>query len=532
MDSFKGKKILLICKESYSFPLYYLAQRWKDNNEVSAFFFNAIEAKFAKCKFNEQTYYRWKAINSIKVYDSIKIADIFVNQKEDQIENYEFLQNIEEEYTHYLGINEQIMTTQYLTRYYHYRNYYRKCTYTQQLNWVTLNYENILEIIKDASPDVVFDLDNSELARTILLEICYKDKIPYITLDFPRYDLYKTATFSLGRKVDPFFELQYNKFKAYSKVNLKKEYDYIEKFRESAQITTQEYKSAINEQYKSSGLRKTIKKLLVKAIYLNNQDRAGNNRKIKRTSKILYNNSRDMFNYFASIELRKQILTRSNCYFTSPAMTEKYIYMPLHLIPESSTFTLAPFYVNELSIIEAVSKSLPAGWWLYVKEHPAMLGEREIKFYKQVNSLPNVKMVQFNYYDDPKPWITNSQGVATISGTTAFEAALLGKPSVIFADVPFKLIDGVTRVRSFEDLPGLFRQFRRWEEDNTHSCAAYIRAVKEIGVEFNANYMLEEGEKIANGQAEISEEFERQIDNLEKLYVDAYNRYPTLKELL
>ena len=44
--------------------------------------------------------------------------------------------------------------------------------------------------------------------------------------------------------------------------------------------------------------------------------------------------------------------------------------------------------------------------------------------------------------------------------------------------------------------------------------------------------MLEEGERIVNGQAEISEEFERQIDNLEKLYVEAYNRYPMYKEFL
>lgn len=65
--------------------------------------------------------------------------------------------------------------------------------------------------------------------------------------------------------------------------------------------------------------------------------------------------------------------------------------MPLHLIPESSTFTLAPIYINELSIIEAVSKSLPTGWWLYVKEHQAMLGERGEFFYKAVNKLPNVK---------------------------------------------------------------------------------------------------------------------------------------------
>lgn len=41
-------------------------------------------------------------------------------------------------------------------------------------------------------------------------------------------------------------------------------------------------------------------------------------------------------------------------------------------------------------------------------------------------------MVQLNYYNDPKPWITKSQGVVTISGTSAYEAALLGKHSIVF----------------------------------------------------------------------------------------------------
>ena len=47
--------------------------------------------------------------------------------------------------------------------------------------------------------------------------------------------------------------------------------------------------------------------------------------------------------------------------FQVPRNDERYVYMPLHLIPESTTSILTPFYVNELSVIEAVSKSLP-GW--------------------------------------------------------------------------------------------------------------------------------------------------------------------------
>ena len=71
----------------------------------------------------------------------------------------------------------------------------------------------------------------------------------------------------------------------------------------------------------------------------------------------------------------------------------------------------------------------------------------------------NVRVVQLNYYKDPKPWITKARGVVTITGTAAYEAALMGKKSIVFGDVPFSLIDGVTRIRSFEDLPAAIRNF-------------------------------------------------------------------------
>ena len=60
--------------------------------------------------------------------------------------------------------------------------------------------------------------------------------------------------------------------------------------------------------------------------------------------------------------------------------------MPLHLIPESTTLVKAPYFINELTLIEAVSKSLPIGWFLYVKEHQSMLGERSIEYLHNTTS--------------------------------------------------------------------------------------------------------------------------------------------------
>lgn len=198
--------------------------------------------------------------------------------------------------------------------------------------------------------------------------------------------------------------------------------------------------------------------------------------------------------------------------------------MPLHLIPESSTFSLAPLYVNELSIIEAVSKSLPAGWYLYVKEHQAMVGERYTEFYKKVNRIPNVKMVQLNYYQDPKPWITKSQGVVTISGTTAYEAALLGKPAIVFSDVCFSVIEGVTRVRSYEDLASIICNFTN-PVNNVKSCAAYIASVKDLGCPIDLKEVITEGIQYITQNKRPSEIFYKNIDSIDLFFQKGYEFY-------
>ena len=202
--------------------------------------------------------------------------------------------------------------------------------------------------------------------------------------------------------------------------------------------------------------------------------------------------------------------------------------MPLHLIPESTTFVKAPFYIDELNIISQISKSLPIGWILYVKEHQSMLGERSFEFYKKVNQFPNVKLVQINYYDDPKPWIENAQGVITIAGTAAYEAALLGKTSIIFSGVPFGLIKGITRANSFEELPKLIAKFG--SIDNIKSCAAYLAAVKLVGSKINLKYLMLESEAILNGEKKETEEFKNKIDELMQFFDKALIDYEKRKK--
>jgi hypothetical protein len=521
---FVDKKILVLCKETYSYPLYFLAQKWMKNNRVSAFFFNPCESMYKECSINDTTYYAFKKISGITVYTSNDISEYFSHILDSDIIDEKYLNYIQERYTHFENLNSQILATQFFTRHYHYRNYMKSCSYNQQLNWLILNYKNINNIVDDFKPDVVIDTDNAELARCVMREVCYERDIPYITIEYPRYSFYKSFSFNLNLSVDPIFVESYQSNLNKGTQELAAEISYVRDFRSKVSIMHEMYKNDVTSQYKPNSFMKLVRTLVGKISYFWEQDIKAGNLKLKRSNPILYNNSVEYLKFYAKYELIKQYLLRKNKYFYTPSKGEKYLYMPLHLIPESTTFTLAPHYINELTIIEAVSKSLPAGWWLYVKEHQAMVGERGLGFYQKVNKLPNVKMVQLNYYSDPKPWIVNSMGVITISGTTAYEAALLQRHAIIFSDVPFKLLDGVERCRSFEDLPELIRNFST-TLDNEKSCAAYIATVKQLGFSIDLKYLMNQGEKIIRNKSQQDSRYQENLNNLEQLYLLAFSLY-------
>jgi hypothetical protein len=521
---------LVICKETFSYPFNFLVRKWiKEGNTVAAFFFNPCETKYEKCTLNEITYYSFKEIEGLKIYTSDEIADEFTKCLHSKfILDSDYLNSIETRYTHFQNLNNQIVSTQLLSRHYHYRNYLQTVDYYQQLNWLTLNYKNVEHIVDEFHPDVVLDTDNAELARTVMREVCYFRSIPYINIDHPRYEFSKLPSYNLNLHYSNVFEDLYRKYLTADVEELSESIDYVNGFRQKSSIMHEMYKGGITAQYKPDAIGRSIRIVLYMARYFYNQDSAGNNRKLKKSNKLIYPDSKEYVKFYFNHEIRKQVLMRKNRYFHNPEDV-KYVYMPLHLIPESTTFSVSPMYVNELTIIEAVSKSLPAGWWLYVKEHQAMVGERGIDFYKKVNRLPNVRMVQLNYYQDPKPWITKSEGVVTISGTTAYEAALLGKHAILFADTLFSVIDGVERVYSYEKLPEALKDFSK-PLDNIKSCAAYIETVKKLGYNFDIHTLLNKGEKILRGQCELDDDYQRNLDQLEALFVDGYSLYSQIKQ--
>ena len=137
--------------------------------------------------------------------------------------------------------------------------------------------------------------------------------------------------------------------------------------------------------------------------------------------------------------------------------SDNFIFFPLHMQIESVLLIESPFYTNQLETIKQIVMSLPVGLKLYVKDAPLnkVRGWQPISFYKEIMKLPNVVLLHPSL--KPDDIIPKCSMVISISSTASMEAAFYKKPSIVFADTDYSVLSSVTRVKSFDELPGVIR---------------------------------------------------------------------------
>lgn len=131
------------------------------------------------------------------------------------------------------------------------------------------------------------------------------------------------------------------------------------------------------------------------------------------------------------------------------------VYFPLHVQPEFTTDVRAPFFTNQVALIESISKSVPAGYRVVVKEHPGMKGERNLGYYRDIQKIHNVQLLSPAV--DSHELIQRSDAVLTITGSSAWEAILYEKPVIAFGPLCYGFGELVYRCNSIAELPGILR---------------------------------------------------------------------------
>ncbi len=128
-----------------------------------------------------------------------------------------------------------------------------------------------------------------------------------------------------------------------------------------------------------------------------------------------------------------------------------YVFFPLATEPEVALQVLSPEYFFQLETIALVSRDLPAGTLLAVKEHYAATGRRPIDFHAQIAEFKNVRLIDMAELGLDA--VRGSAAVVTITGTSGFEGAVLGKPVITFGRHNlYGFLPHVSVVNTFDDL--------------------------------------------------------------------------------
>ena len=128
-----------------------------------------------------------------------------------------------------------------------------------------------------------------------------------------------------------------------------------------------------------------------------------------------------------------------------------FVYVPLHLQPEMTTSSLGGKFVDQALLVESLSKILPVGWKIYLKENPKQsCYDRDHSFFERIRALPNVSWVPAD--TDTNILSAKAKIVATVSGVAGWEAIKLGTPALIFGVTWYASMPGVFKYHDHIDI--------------------------------------------------------------------------------
>lgn len=146
----------------------------------------------------------------------------------------------------------------------------------------------------------------------------------------------------------------------------------------------------------------------------------------------------------------------------------KYVFVALHKQPEASIDVIGRYYEDQYTNIVNLWRIVPDDWLVLVKEHTNAIGDRSLRFYMKLTRLPNLRFLQ--ECEDSHEIIRHSELVVTVSGTVAYEAALMGKRAVTLAPTFFGRAPnccqiGLEDLRSAQDIYDILNRLDNSESD-------------------------------------------------------------------
>ncbi|HUO87267.1 MAG TPA: hypothetical protein VM617_07735 [Thermoanaerobaculia bacterium] len=134
--------------------------------------------------------------------------------------------------------------------------------------------------------------------------------------------------------------------------------------------------------------------------------------------------------------LRARAHRRLAPYERSLPVDRPFVLFPLHMQPEATIDVKGQPYTDQAELVRAMVRTLPLDHELWVKEHPSALARRPRSLYRELLAIPGVRLLapELPTFD----LIERAALVVTVTGTAAYEAALLGRPAATIAPIFFE----------------------------------------------------------------------------------------------
>ena len=173
-------------------------------------------------------------------------------------------------------------------------------------------------------------------------------------------------------------------------------------------------------------------------------------------------------------------------YFSTEKLDQdEFAYYPLHVEPEIALSIFGREYLNQIELVRNISRCIPVTWKLVVKDHPAGIGRRNLKYYRKLREIPNVILV--NHYADSNHIIEKAKMIFTVSGFSGFEAIIRRKPVITFGRTFYDILPDcmVQNVQSLQTLPFVVKELLETYRYCENEIVCLVAAVKKNSVALN-----------------------------------------------
>lgn len=362
----------------------------------------------------------------------------------------------------------------------------------QILSLVRHIYKFIQNIEKDFSPDVIVAPNLLHLFHMMLYHYYRKRGVPYLMINDTKIRGFYTLIDTWDGSI-PELEYKYKELMSSEDwTPSTKAREYLNEFR--TRFIKPEYYD-VSSKKKHYPLKKAMRFYRAWNLYRHLRHKQKEWSPFQHVSSIdNLSFTRHISNYF--LNYRNRFFTLKLPFIKQ--IPEKFVLFPLHVNPELSTLVWSPHYANLLEMVRQIAMSLPGDYRLIVKEHRWMVGKRRLSYYRKLMATPNVDLV--SPYADTYELIKKAHLVVTITGTTAFEMALLGKRSLIFGNLSYGILPHVHKEKDFTQLPHIFNKFLE-EEGQPHTewdkhLLAYIDSAFHVGFPLDYSSRWEGGRSV------------------------------------